>query len=417
MTHLRSRVVSLCLFCIACSPIVFPGMANGNQSDISALKDWLAQPRNQRADLATLPFAAAPLTREQAAEAKQLLWTDHVADIKEGRQKEWDDKAITVGSHTLKLLEKTFGTRPKNGWNLFISMHGGGNAPAAVNDQQWQNQIKLYQPKDSLYIAPRAPTNTWNLWHEDHIDRLFARLIEDAIVLGDVDPNRVYLMGYSAGGDGVYQLAPRMADRFAAASMMAGHPNDASPLGLRDLPFAIHVGALDNGYNRNEKAIEWKGKLDALQKDDPSGYIHTVKLHAGRAHWMNLEDAVAVDWMEQYTRNPLPDKVVWMQGNALHDRFYWLATPMDHAKKGQLAIVSRKGQTFDIEKLDGLNSVTILLNDAMVDLDQPIIITQAGKAIFKGVVPRTISSMHSTLAERGDPDLIFAASKTVRIAD
>ena len=41
-----------------------------------------------------------------------------------------------------------------------------------------------------------------------------------AIVFEDVDPNRVYLLGYSAGGDGVYQLAPRMADRFAAASMM-----------------------------------------------------------------------------------------------------------------------------------------------------------------------------------------------------
>ena len=37
-----------------------------------------------------------------------------------------------------------------------------------------------------------------------------------------VDSDRVYLMGYSAGGDGVYQVAPRMADRFAAAAMMAG---------------------------------------------------------------------------------------------------------------------------------------------------------------------------------------------------
>ena len=52
------------------------------------------------------------------------------------------------------------------------------------------------------------------------------------IMLYEVDPNKVYLMGYSAGGDGVYQLAPRMADRFAAAAMMAGHPNETSPLGL-----------------------------------------------------------------------------------------------------------------------------------------------------------------------------------------
>ena len=41
------------------------------------------------------------------------------------------------------------------------------------------------------------------------------------------------VVGYSAGGDGVYQLAPRMADSWAAAAMMAGHPNGVSPLSLR----------------------------------------------------------------------------------------------------------------------------------------------------------------------------------------
>src|SRR6185295_3610744 len=106
-------------------------------------------------------------------------------------------------------------------------------------------QIDLYKPAEGLYIAPRAPTNAWNLWHEAPMDALLDRLIEDAIVFGGVNPDRVYLMGYSAGGDGVYQLGPRMADRWAAAAMMAGHPNEASPLGLRNIGFAIQVGAND----------------------------------------------------------------------------------------------------------------------------------------------------------------------------
>src|SRR4029079_9553156 len=94
-------------------------------------------------------------------------------------------------------------------------------------------------------------------WHESHIDPLFTRLIEDMIVFEDVDPNRVYIMGYSACGDGVYQLAPRMADQLAAAAMMAGHPNEASPLGLRNIGFAIHVGALDDGVHPNKVAGTW----------------------------------------------------------------------------------------------------------------------------------------------------------------
>ena len=266
-------------------------LPQASASTINDLKAYLATPRDQRKELAPQPFATERLSKAEADQAKRLLWDDHVTSIKETRTQEWKDKAITIGSHTLKLLTKTFGEKPKSGWNLFISMHGGGSDPTGqINDSQWQNQIKLYQPKNSLYIAPRAPTNTWNLWHEAHIDPLFIRLIEDAIVLEGVDPNHVYIMGYSAGGDGTYALAPRMADSLAAASMMAGHPNDTSPLGLRDLPFTIHVGALDDGYHRNQVAVEWGKKLDDLQKIDPQGYVHEVHLHEGRAHWMIAPD-------------------------------------------------------------------------------------------------------------------------------
>jgi predicted peptidase len=98
-----------------------------------------------------------------------------------------------------------------------------------VNDRQYENQKRLYTLSEGIYLAPRAPTNTWNLWHEPHIDRLFTRLIEDLIVLEEVNPDRVYVLGYSAGGDGVYQIGPRMADSWAAAAMMAGIGASWSP--------------------------------------------------------------------------------------------------------------------------------------------------------------------------------------------
>src|SRR5690606_28139721 len=130
-----------------------------------------------------------------------------------------------------------------------------GSAPPETNDEQWRNQVALaegYMPEDTLWIAPRAPTDDWNMWFKDHIDPLFDRLITNMIVFEGIDPNRVYLNGYSAGGDGVYQRGPRMADRFAAVGMSAGHPNDASPLNLRNLPFALHVGGDDTAFERNE---------------------------------------------------------------------------------------------------------------------------------------------------------------------
>jgi poly(3-hydroxybutyrate) depolymerase len=42
---------------------------------------------------------------------------------------------------------------------------------------------------------------------------------------GLIDLNKVFITGYSAGGDGVYQMAPRLADHLAGGAMMAGHPN------------------------------------------------------------------------------------------------------------------------------------------------------------------------------------------------
>ncbi len=146
------------------TPLVRAAPENGDP--VAGLHAWLDQPRGDRPALGSQAFAQTPLTRQQAEKARQLLWDDHVAMVKADRDKEWRGQAITIGEHTLRFLSRQFGNKPKNGWGLYISMHGGGNAPARVNDQQWQNQIKLYQPKDALYIAPRAPTDTWDLWHE-----------------------------------------------------------------------------------------------------------------------------------------------------------------------------------------------------------------------------------------------------------
>ena len=388
--------------------------ARAADGPLDSLKTWLARPAEQRPPLADQPFAAAPLPKADAATAKDLLWADHLADAKAHRAQELTDQSITLDGHTMRLLTKSFGHKPAGGWNLFISMHGGGNAPAQVNDQQWQNQIKLYHPTDSLVVAPRAPTNDWDLWHKDHIDPLFTRLVDDLIALRDVNPNRVYLMGYSAGGDGCYQLAPRMADHWAAASMMAGHPGDANPISLRDLPFALHVGALDAAYHRNELVPEWGRKLDALAAADPGGYVHVAKAHPGRAHWMNLEDAEAIPWMLQYTRDPLPAKVAWAQDDVTHDRFYWLASPQPKAK--QVAIVHRDGQTFTVDRADGLRTLTVMLNDDMADLDQPVTIKMGDRTLSSAKPVRTVAMLAKTLADRGDPALVFSATATVDVS-
>ena len=390
------------------------GETSPSASALASFTFWIGTAREQRPVLDEATFAHRPLTREDAARASKLLWDDHAAFLRATRAAELAAKAIRIGDHELKFEIVPFGKKeaaPAGGRSLFLSLHGGGNGPAEMNDGQWRNQVQLaqgYHPGEGLYVAPRAPTNTWNLWHEAHIDPLFDRLIADLVVLENVSPNRVYVFGYSAGGDGVYQLAPRMADRWAAAAMMAGHPNEASPLGLRNVPFAIQVGANDGGYKRNEVAAEWGKKLDALQKDDATGYAHFTELHAGKGHWMDMEDRKAIPWMEKFTRNPRPDRLAWHQDDVLHFTSYWLALPPDTARVGQEIRAERRGQTITLATKD-VSQLLVRLNDAMLNLDEPVTVRAGEKQLFAGRVPRTIATLARTLAERSDPELVFSA--------
>ncbi|MEX1040582.1 MAG: hypothetical protein WDZ51_08135 [Pirellulaceae bacterium] len=378
-----------------------------SRSALDALESHLATTGLE--DVFDQDFAQVPLAREDAAEAAKLLWEAHQAEVRDTRQEEMAARKITHGDQTMPFWYRVFGEKPEGGRSLYISMHGGGGTAPRVNDSQWENQKRLYTPQEGVYLVPRAPTNTWNLWHQEHIDPMFDRLIENLIVLEEVNPDRVYLLGYSAGGDGVFQLAPRMADRLAAASMMAGHPNETSPLGLRNLPFSIHMGAGDAAYERNQHAKRWGKELAKLHQDEAEGYTHLTKIYEGKGHWLDREDGAAIPWMAKYSRNTYPEKIVWKQDDVTHPRFYWLAVdPADIKERAEITAI-RDGQTIEIHTTDA-NQVTVLLNDEMLDLDQPVAIRSERGTLFEGKVSRTIARMQQSLAERGDPRLIFSAS-------
>ena len=144
------------------------------------------------------------LSVRQSQRTIEKLWSEHSLRLREERAPEMKARILEIGGVRMPFWFKVYGKEPKGGHTLWISLHGGGGTTKEINDGQWHNQKKLYTPKEGIYLAPRGPTDTWNLWHQPHIDKFFGRLIENLIIFEDVDPNRVYVMGYSAGGDGVY---------------------------------------------------------------------------------------------------------------------------------------------------------------------------------------------------------------------
>jgi poly(3-hydroxybutyrate) depolymerase len=406
----------------------FGGAAPGtndaaSKSALEQLKAWLALDATSRPALAEQPFAKVALTKSDAAEAQQLITTDYTTQLKATRASEvgateTSAKTITANGVKMKYYRAQRGQKPATGWHLFISMHGGGNADAATNDSQWENQIDLvdgYNPKNAIWVAPRAPSNEWNLWFRDEIDPLFERMIANLVAFEGVDPNHVYLNGYSAGGDGAYQMGPRMADAWAGVGMSAGHPNDASPLSLRNTAFAIHVGGDDTSYDRNLKAAEWGMKLDMLAAADAGGYVHQWQVHAGKPHWMDMEDAVSIPFMQMYARNPIPSKVVWRQSGSLRTRFYWLAVDKTDVAAGAEITASYAGQSIELAGVAKVKRILLRVSDAMLNQDQTVSVKRDGKELFSGVIPRTIAVLYSTLADRGDPSLVFSGELSVKL--
>ena len=106
-----------------------------------------------------------------------------------------------------------------------------------------------------------------------------------------VDPNKVFLSGYSAGGDGTYQMGPMLADWWAGAAMMAGHPNDTELFNMRNCPFSIQMGGQDGAYNRNTLAESYIKKMSVLHNQYGNFDTKYCHIFPECEHWMNLKDA------------------------------------------------------------------------------------------------------------------------------
>ena len=344
------------------------------------------------------------LSLSEAEKIEKNIYNDFKKEIIVTRSGEMEDRVIELKDKKIKFDIKHFGEQGEDGWSLFISLHGGGGTTESENNRLWNRHKTLYELEDGILFTPRSPSNTWNMWFQSHVDTFFNRIIQNMIAFHNVDPNKIYIMGRSAGGDGIYQVAPRMADRFAAAAMSAGHPNDSSPLGLRNTAFTIHMGENDSLYNRNDMAVKWGNDLRKLNEEDPEGYRYYIKIYKNKGHWMDNLEASALDWMSDFIRNPYPSKVVWKQGNVLHKRFYWLRN--EDPSFGDLIECNIDDQIITVLSSSS-SKITIQLNDDLVDMDREITVNYLGRQLFKGFVYRDIDIIERSIREYGDPKSVY----------
>lgn len=385
------------------------------------------------------------------------VWQEYVDSLPESRATELvknDISYVTVNNIKMKVNTKVYGTKPEDGYPIFIVLHGGGTDPTGeMNESQWAGMHLRYANRlncPGIFVSCRAIEDTWNCHSVDNAYMFYDRIIEDAVIYMDGNPNKAYVVGYSAGGDGVYQIAPRMADRFAAANMTAGHPNGISMINTYNLPFYLQVGELDTAYNRNTETVKYGNKLEELAETYGGGYLHEVFVHVNKEHGVVGDNALqaqgVVDdldaWlaaggrsgvggtksamthagllMSANTRNPLPERVIWDFTTRTPNvrginSFYWVSAPAS-IRNGVLDIsYNKETNTVSVAScsVKGTNAtkITVYLSEDMLDLSKEITFDFCGtQTTFTAVLSE--ETLRETTAERGDPNYQFISSFT-----
>lgn len=232
------------------------------------------------------PASIALDTKENVLAACKEVYNEYRASIA-SRADELAEGQIVIGDITMQVDMQIIGKSDENGYPLIIALHGGGSSDTpAMNDSQWAQMKEYYKSSvtNGIYITPRGIRDTWDTHFNPESYAFYDRIIEDAIAFYNTDPDRVYLLGFSAGGDGVYAIAPRMADRFASVNMSAGHPNGVSIVNLYHLPIILQVGENDGAYHRNTVTAEYDALLEQAAITYGGGYFHTTLIHIGMPH-------------------------------------------------------------------------------------------------------------------------------------
>jgi len=322
---------------------------------------------------------------------------------------EFEMKTVKTKDRTSPYLWRHVGEKPKNGWGLFIAMHGGGGVPKEVNDQQWHKMFDVYyrdhpEAGGYIYLALRAPNDVWNGFYDDAICPLIERLILQFVLFADVDPDRVYTLGASHGGYGAFVIGPKIADRFAAvhASAAAPTPGETQGENLRDTRFTFMVGEKDTDHGRAPSCQAFAKQYEDWRSRS-GGYPGGFEWLPGEGHKINPHDKdKTAEMLKAAPRDPWPKKVVWIQSDDIIKHFYWVEAlkPTD----GGRIEASVDGNTITL-KAEKQGAIALWLDPSLVDFSQPLTVNVEGGKSKTLTLKPNVETYCKGLDERGDPRL------------
>ena len=131
-----------------------------------------------------------------------------------------------------------------------------------------------------------------------------------------IDPNRVYLMGSSAGGSGAMHLASCFPDQFAAVLPLVAAGNNYPLASFRNLPVAFHHGDRDWTSSVCNVRVQAQ-RMEAL------GCPVVYREYKGAGHSVPGSHVPLIKWLFEQKRNPVPQTITHDCEAPSLGRSYW----------------------------------------------------------------------------------------------
>ena len=440
MTTARRLLPVLVLATLGAAPARDAQAAGPDPKALDALATaWAkARPRTKfeawdgkvRGELVARARTLGPMTEGSLDAVRDVFW--------KALRKEWRDpggrgegKLPTPYGDATWLQHGTGGR--KNG--LLLGLHGGGEGAGSAGEAAG----KWVLP-DCLRIYPQGVKLVHDTWNTVHGERFLLTLVERAKVNEEIDPDRVFSMGFSMGGTGSWFMAGRHADLLAGAAPCAGvlmaaprsqvaTKEEVATLqhgfvpNVRNLSMYWFTGLADRNCMPGTYLYVWD-RLQELRQADPGGYVDLVfTTYPDLPHAMPPgEPSKCLKWLAPKRRNALPQKIVWEMAENLFpepeddvDRrvgrlpkldFYWLHCdrPVDRA----LVEATRKGNEFDVDPSSvDLRDLSIWLKPGMIDATVDVVVRVHGKEVYRGKPVPDVATVMESLDARCDRTLSF----------
>ncbi len=125
----------------------------------------------------------------------------------------------------LLYLPGDYGDDPEEKWPLLIYLHGMDRVNKSVNVLHNAYPLSALIDEDTfpfIVVAPQG-TGEYEFWVQDEMVGSVMELLDEIQSTLQVDADRIYLTGESAGGNGTWEIGVRHPERFAALAPMMGY--------------------------------------------------------------------------------------------------------------------------------------------------------------------------------------------------